>query len=329
MKRCTSNCQNVEKIAWSLWSQYLRSYRDSNRRRRPNGKFRLLTSSLFDPNPTTGHDAGNKSHRSKNHGPITSIASDPVMMDYETNTLSSKGNVQLQPDCAIPRSSDDNFSFSAALVLKSDLSTPRLGWPWSVRRNRRHSSFPPRRYYSATKRYDLSSFYTKSEVSAEGLPWEVGRDTGIPKDVSRCGSKNWRWPADKTTFPFRLPAGGQKMCRQLAMLASPNPGHENYRNQEELILPIRLSPALWSLPYGRVEGESTTTHWKYHINTEDSTSMLKCLTECSTNRISESQYLILGDQASNTGDIISNGFSTMMFHENPWWQNCPKLFLIV
>jgi len=42
------------------------------------------------------------------------------------------------------------------------------------------------------------------------------------------------------------------------------------------------------------------------------------LTECSTNRISESQYLILGDQASNTGDIISNGFSTMMFHENPW-----------
>lgn len=155
-------------------------------------------------------------------------------------------------------------------------STPRLGWPWTVRRNRRHSSFPQRRYFSATKRYDLSSFYTKSEVSAEGLPWEVGRETGIPKDVSRFVSKNSRWPAHKTTFPFRLPAGGQKMCRPMAMLASSNPGHKNYRNQKELILPIRLSPALWS-NRGRIQYYSLKIpheYWKLYRYAEMRDCML-------------------------------------------------------
>lgn len=198
------------------------------------------------------------------------------MMGYETNTLNSKGNARLQPDCAIPTWSDDNFSFSAALVLKSDLLNSTAGVAVDRAKEQKTFLLPPRRYFSATKRYDRSSFYTKSEVSAEGLPWEVGRETGIPKDVSRFVSKNSRWPAHKTTFPFRLPAGGQKMCRPMAMLASSNPGHKNYRNQKELILPIRLSPALWS-NRGRIQYYSLKIpheYWKLYRYAEMRDCML-------------------------------------------------------
>lgn len=120
-----------------------------------------------------------------------------------------------------------------------------------MRRNRRHSSFPHGDTFQQPNvtTAPLSTQKARSVRRGYREKWEGKREyRKMCRDLCRKIHDDLRI---RLLFPF-VYVGGQKICRPMAMLASSNPGHKNYRNQKELILPIRLSPALWS-SRGRIQ----------------------------------------------------------------------------
>lgn len=158
-------------------------------------------------------------------------------------------------------------------------STPRLGWPWTVRRNRRHSSFPHGDTFQQPNvtTSPLSTQKARSARRGYREKWEGKREyRKMCRDLCRKIHDDLRI---RLLFPFVYLLEDKKCVDQWQCWQTQTPVTKiivTYRNQKELILPIRLSPALWS-SRGRIQYYSLKIpheYWKLYRYAEMRDCML-------------------------------------------------------